>query len=119
MPSIIDREADNWQVLLAIADEAGGEWPERARKAAVASHIAEKNDDASRLELLLGDIRNIFGDRLNKIASDTLVEKLIAIDGHPWAEYGHSTKPITQNRLARLLKPLKLAPEQIRFSAVD
>src|SRR5262249_3467359 len=32
IPSIIDREADNWQVLLAIADEAGEEWPGRARK---------------------------------------------------------------------------------------
>ena len=29
-----DRAADNWRPLLAIADAAGGEWPERARKAA-------------------------------------------------------------------------------------
>src|SRR6516164_5285886 len=49
MPSIIDREADNWQVLLAIADEAGGEWPERARKVAVASHDPEEADSAGRL----------------------------------------------------------------------
>jgi putative DNA primase/helicase len=30
-----DRAADNWRPLLAIADVAGGEWPERARRAAV------------------------------------------------------------------------------------
>ena len=31
-----DRAADNWEPLLAIADRAGGDWPERARKAALA-----------------------------------------------------------------------------------
>src|SRR5262245_19841046 len=32
MPAnIINREADNWRPLLAIADVASGEWPERAR----------------------------------------------------------------------------------------
>ena len=31
-----DRAADNWEPLLAIADRTGGEWPERARKAALA-----------------------------------------------------------------------------------
>src|SRR5215831_10866041 len=53
--SVINREADNWQVLLAISEEAGGEWPERARKAAVASHNAEGEVSASRLEQLLAD----------------------------------------------------------------
>jgi putative DNA primase/helicase len=117
-PGIFNRDADNLRPLLAIADMVGGEWPERARKAALAGREVGE-DEGSRLELLLGDIRGIFGDRLDKIASDTLVEKLIAIDGHPWAEYGRSAKPITQNRLARLLKPLGIAPEQIRFATND
>ena len=34
MPGIHNREADNWAPLLAIADAAGGAWPERARAAA-------------------------------------------------------------------------------------
>jgi len=35
MPAgIFNRAADNWRPLLAIADLAGGEWPERARQAA-------------------------------------------------------------------------------------
>ena len=32
---ITDRTADCWEPLIAIADAAGGDWPERARKAAV------------------------------------------------------------------------------------
>ena len=34
-PEITDRDADCWEPLLAIADAAGGDWPERAREAAV------------------------------------------------------------------------------------
>src|SRR5262249_7363030 len=54
-PGVINREADNWRPLLAIADEAGGEWPKRARKAAEAAHTIGED----RLEQLLIDIRAI------------------------------------------------------------
>jgi putative DNA primase/helicase len=118
---IYNRDADNLRPLLAIADVAAGRWPKRARNAALAGREADDVDEGSRIELLIRDIHDIFAatDRLDKISSDILVDRLIAIDGHPWAEYGRSAKPITKNKLARLLKPLKIAPEQIRFTAVD
>jgi hypothetical protein len=114
---VFNREADNLRPLLAIADAAGGEWPERARKAADASREGSEADEGSRLELLLGDIRDIFdaSGHLDRIASANLIERLTAIEGRPWAEYGRSEKPITQNKLARLLKPLGIAPTLIRF----
>lgn len=115
---IINREADNWRPLLAIADEAGGEWPERARKAAAAAHIVAADDAESRLELLLGDIRDVF-DKLvsdkDRISSAHLIEGLVEIVPRPWAEYGRSGKAITQNKLARLLKPLGIAPQKVRI----
>jgi Protein of unknown function (DUF3631) len=81
----------------------------------VQSHIEAEDDDASRLELLLGDIRDVFADKgLDEIASADLVKSLVAIEGRPWAELGKSRKPLTQNRLARLLKPLPVIPENIR-----
>ena len=105
MPSgIYNREADNWSPLLAIADVAGGEWPERARKAAEASRNAEA-DDGSRLEILLGDIRDAFADKAEMPSAD-LVKAVVELEGRPWAELGKSRKPLTQNRLARMLKPL-------------
>ena len=117
MPSgIYNREADNWRPLLAIANAAGGEWPGRARKAIAESHAAE-DDEGSRLELLLGDIRNIFTERdVGRITSLDLVESLKEIEGRPWAEYGKSHKPISQNQLARLLKGpgLAIAPDVLR-----
>jgi Protein of unknown function (DUF3631) len=124
MPSIIDREADNWQVLLAVADEAEGEWPARARKAAEQAHVAGAGDDGSRLELLLGDIRDtftakgtkvrdMFGMEQIEITSGDVVKTLVALESRPWAEMGKSGKPITQNRLARMLKPLGIAPKNV------
>jgi hypothetical protein len=108
---LVNRAADNWRPLLAIADVAEGEWPERGRKAAEASRNAEA-DDGSRLELLLGDIRNTFAGK-GEVPSADLVKALIELEGHPWAELGKNRKPLTQNRLARMLKPLGIAPKKI------
>ena len=89
MPNdIINREADNWRPLLAIADEAGGEWPQRARKAAEAAHNAAAiADETSRLELLLGDIRDTFGN-LTEMPSAVMADALVEIEGRPWAGNG-------------------------------
>jgi hypothetical protein len=121
MPGIHNREADNWAPLFAIADIAGGEWPERARAAAIAGHVAG-GDEASLIELLLGDIRDIFAKReankvepVDRISSGDLVAALVAIEGRPWAELGKSRKPLTQNGLARRLRPLGITSENIRI----
>ena len=115
MPAgIYNRAADNWRPLLSIATVAGGGWVARAQKAALAG-VAADIDDAALLELLLGDIRTIFASReVERMPSAALVEALAELDGRPWAEFGRTEKPITQNKLARLLKPLKIAPDSIR-----
>jgi hypothetical protein len=115
MPAgLYNRAADNWRGLLAIATVAGGDWLARGHKAALQGAGADV-DEGSRLELLLGDVRDILDEHgLERIASDTLIERLVEITPRPWAEYGRSGKPITQNKLARLLKPLGIAPVQIR-----
>jgi uncharacterized protein DUF3631 len=118
MPAgIINRAADNWRALLAIADEAAGRWPSRARKAATVSHDAE-GEEGSRLELLLGDIQTISNGKREMPSAD-LVKALVALEGRGWAEMGKAGKPLTQNRLARMLKPLGIIPEQIRFGDDD
>ena len=62
---ILNREADNWRPLLAIAEAAGGEWPERAAGCGEAA-CGRGRRDASLIELLLGDIRDIFaGERVS------------------------------------------------------
>jgi Protein of unknown function (DUF3631) len=122
-PGIINRAADNWRPLLAIADVAGGKWPERAR-ATVRAAQATAGDEESRLEQLLEDIRrafakngtkvrDMFGAEKIELSSADLVKVLVATEGRPWAEMGKSGKPITQNKIARMLKPLGIAPSMI------
>jgi len=111
MPSgLHNRAADNWRPLLAIADLVGGEWPERAR-AAIRSPGTE--DDTTRV-MLLADIRSVFAGRtIDRLPSADLVEALVAMEDRPWAEWRQG-KPLTQNGLARLLKPFGITPTTVR-----
>src|SRR5262249_62325146 len=62
MPTgIEDRNADVWEAPLAIADAAGGDWPERGRRAAVALVAAAAEREPSLGIRPLSDLRDIFG----------------------------------------------------------
>jgi Protein of unknown function (DUF3631)/Toprim domain len=111
-----DRAADAWEPLFAIADLAGGDWPQRARKAARALSGEDVIEDDNIGTILLADIRAVFAEQGDEqIASESLAEVLGKKEGHPWAEYGKNGKPITKNALARLLKPYKIRPGTIRL----
>ena len=64
-------------------------------------------------QILLKDIREILGTD-EKISSAELVEKLIAVEDHPWGDWRRG-KAITQNGLARLLKPFGITSRTIRI----
>jgi hypothetical protein len=104
MPDLNDRAADNWRPLLAIADLAGGTWPEEARRAACLLS-GEEQDGAIGVELLR-DIRSAFGED-DVIRSSDLVAKLTADPERPWAEWKHG-RPLTQKHLAGLLAPFHI-----------
>jgi putative DNA primase/helicase len=110
-----NRSVDNWIELLAIADAAGSDWPAKAREAALARAIEDESEVVA-VELL-ADIRVIFEEAAkDELPSATIVQRLVEIDGRPWPEFGRSRKPITQNRMARLLKVFGIAPKgTIRF----
>jgi hypothetical protein len=84
-----DRAQDAWEPLLAIADLAGGVWPELARRSALAlsDGRATANEDSDRLQLL-DDIRAVF-DRLDcdRIITTDLVTDLARDDEAPWTEW--------------------------------
>jgi Protein of unknown function (DUF3631) len=97
---------------LAIADIAGGEWPRRARRAALALSGEQAIEDDNGTQLL-SDIRSVFTDEQMK--SETLVDRLKELEDRPWAEFGRTGKGLTQNTLAKLLKPYKVRPTTIRL----
>lgn len=117
-----DRAADSWEPLLTIADRAGGEWPARARKAALALS-GNASESESMGVILLGDIRAIFarralngsGELWTRISSKDLAEAFAAMEGRPWPDW--KNKPITANALARQLKPYSVRPKDIRFGS--
>jgi putative DNA primase/helicase len=117
MPArVINRAADNWRPLLAIAEVAGGEWLERARRAVAAMTQGTMEDQSAGVQVL-SDIGDVFEARnTDRLTSADLVESLIAIEGRPWAEW-RGGKPITPNGLARLLKPFGIAPTTIRVGS--
>jgi putative DNA primase/helicase len=104
MPDLNDRAADNWRPLLAIADLAGGTWPEEARRAACLLS-GEEHDGAIDVKLLR-DIRSAFGED-DVIRSSDLVAKLTADPERPWAEWKQG-RPLTQKQLAGLLAPFHI-----------
>jgi len=115
-PAVLsDRAADGWRPLLAIADLAGGDWPENARQAAIALSATTDDEESIRV-MLLKDIRSIFDTRnQGKISSEAIVNDLHALEDRPWNEYGRARKPITKTKLANLLKPFGIGPGKVRI----
>jgi Protein of unknown function (DUF3631) len=104
LPDLNDRAADNWRPLIAIADLAGGTWPEDARRAAMT--LSGDEDDGAINVALLRDIRSAFGDD-DEIRSIDLVNKLTADPERPWVEWRHG-RPLTQKQLGSLLSSFRL-----------
>jgi Protein of unknown function (DUF3631) len=99
-----DRAADVWEPLIAVADAAGGTWPERARAACLAlSGEAEEDDTERSVSLqLLADLRSIFGEE-QRMHGVTILEHLHRVEGAPWGNwYG---RLLNANDLASLLRP--------------
>jgi Protein of unknown function (DUF3631) len=108
-----DRAADTWEPLIAIADLAGDDWPDRARTAATTMTAAEAQheEDTSASVRLLGDLREVFGDD-NALYSTTILDRLHKLEEGPWADwYG---RPLTSRDLARLLRPYDVRAKNLR-----
>jgi hypothetical protein len=119
LPSeLSDRAADVWEPLLAIADLAGGDWPGRARRAAVA--LMGGAEDTDPVIELLTDINDIIVNddiSTDMIPTKDLLEKLVAREDRPWATWRRD-KPITAHGLARLLGPLGIHPDRRRIGGI-
>ena len=112
MPQALnDRQADNWRPLLAIADAAGGDWPRRARDAALGLSAADEDAETIGVQLL-ADIKEVFAS-VESIWTEDLLKRLHAMVERPWCEFGRTRKPISPRQLAGLLKPFGIAATQV------
>ncbi|MBU3749820.1 MAG: DUF3631 domain-containing protein [Mycobacterium sp.] len=97
-----DRAADTWEPLIAVADVAGGHWPDTARAACV--HMVQAADEAAEdrsLSLrLLADARDIFDARPDTafLSTAELVEALRGVEESPWRDFDMNARRLA-NRL--------------------
>jgi hypothetical protein len=96
-----DRDADVWEALIAVADAAGGEWPDRAHTAAMAMVTESKESTPSLGIQLLSDLRVVFGDQ-STMHTETILTRLNGLDEAPWATLVHGKELNTQGLSKRL-----------------
>jgi hypothetical protein len=107
-----DRAGEAWEPLFAIADLAGGEWPARARAAAVAL-IDDDADEPGHGARLLAALRNIYADT-DGLATTTILEEVNADEELPFGGWRHG-EGLDPRGLARLLKPYGIKRRTIRL----
>ena len=108
-----DRAADNWRPLTAIADIAGGHWPDTARKVAV-SLSGDKEDPSYKVQLL-ADIRSIFDAQgKDRLPSKKLCRALGEMEDRRWGGWNKNF-PIEPRNLAQLLDPFDIKPHTVRI----
>ncbi len=116
-PSVPDwmfnRVADNWRPLFAIADAAGGEWPERARSIAAVLSNETVSEETYRL-MALKDLETLFREQeADYLLSEKIVEAFRLIETRPWADW-KGKNGFTANQLSRLLGEFDLRPKAIK-----
>ncbi len=114
------RDEDNTEPLLAIADAAGGEWPEKARDAVVG--VCAKEKAIATNEQLLSCVRNVILTKdVSKISTLELLQGLIDEDG-PWAGWWENDvkRGSTQgpsNKLSKILGEFGIKSHNLRFGS--
>jgi len=109
-----DRAADVWEPLLAVADAAGGEWPSRARAAAVTLVTAAKEGTPSLGVRLLQDLRQVFDEQdATALSTEIILRELCLLDEAPWGDL--RGKPLDPRGLSARLRPYGINRSTFRY----
>jgi hypothetical protein len=111
---IVDRDADVWEPLIAVADLAGGEWPRRARQAGVLLIADAKEAEPSLGIRLLNDLQSAFGAAA-EMSSKLLLQALYDIEESPWANL--KGKPLDERGLAHRLRQYGVRSKSVRIGS--
>ena len=117
---IEDRTAECGSRSLAVADLAGGKWPDLARKAAVALVATATSDTPPSLNIrLLSDLRTVFDAADAAVQATTpkglptkmILEALHALEDAPWS---HLKEPLNDHSLAGRLHGYGIKSDKLR-----
>ena len=118
-----DRAADTWEPLIAVADAAGGHWPETARAACL--HLVKAADaaeeDRSLSVRLLADVRDIFAAKggVGFLATADLVEALRGIEESPWRDFDMNARRLAKRLREYGVKSTRNATGSVRGYRLD
>lgn len=111
---VSDRNAEIWEPLLAIADLAGGHWPETARAAAVHFVGQATQTGTSVGTTLLADLRALFAaHETDRMATSDILGRLCDNEEAGWADL--DGRPLDGRRLAKELARYGVRPGSIRI----
>jgi hypothetical protein len=108
-----DRAGDVWEPLFVLADLAGGDWPQKARQAAIA--LSGDDQATNVVSTLLLDCFLIFTEhKAERMFTRDLVQRLNALPNRPWRELlKGKDKLIDDLWLAKQLRPFGIVPTTI------
>lgn len=108
----LNRERNNWNLQLAIADLAGPAWRQKALEAA--ELLTRSTRKPSWRRRLLMEFRIAFKRNGGKdITSADFYRQLTTDVLSVWYEYNHGTGVITQRQVAHLLSDLEIYPTDV------
>jgi hypothetical protein len=109
---IEDRDADCWEPLLAIADAVDGDWPKRAREAALALVARSTEQTQTSGVQLLCDLFDLFKGA-DKLSTETILHRLHELPESAWVDI--CGKALNQRGLATRLKRYGIKPKVVRI----
>ena len=101
-PGFNNRIKMNWKILLAIADLAGGDWPKRARAAALELREEDGGEPTDRVKAVTAMEQLLCGRE--EITSAEVCATLTADPTSEWCDF-RGKGPISQTQFAALLRP--------------
>ena len=116
MPALrSDRGLDNWRPLISIADLAGEEWAERARKSAelIDGATGQTEDQDKNVSLLHDTVQIIQAEADHKYHSKPLANALNELENRPWGDWNYG-KGLTANTVAKRLSGFGIKPKKVR-----
>ena len=113
-----DRAADTWEPLVAIADLAGGDWPERANQACLALTSEDPDDDHEGTRLL-ADLKSIWPESETSVHTIKILRRLHQLEESPWVQWGNKGEPLNAENMAALLKPYGVKSANVRLDGAQ
>lgn len=109
---VVDRPAETWEPLLAVADAAGGHWPATARAACLEMLKVAQSNETSYGVRLLADLREVFG-AAEVMSTADVIQALNALEEAPWSAW-NGERGIRPRELARLLRPYEVRTMKVK-----